>query len=299
MTDRPHRRAAVSGRASRTDREDNPFAPPPEGQPDQPWQPRQPVQQDTNGQQGGPSSAPGSSPESGSQDDASQGGDSQDGTEGQGNAPWGGRWSSQQPGRQSGGFGGQGGDSQGGLGGTGSDGGAPRGGLRWDPSDPLQRRARYALHAGIWGLFFSLLSLAPVALLLAGLSLYWGVSALRGAARTRQSGEQGHGAGASAQDIAGSAAQEPDAAPRGQGAMQQMRVAVTPQQAARSQTTAAISGLVTAVLALAVVASTFAFQMVYQDYFTCQQDALTQSSQQQCEKLLPEPLRPFLEEREG
>ena len=52
--------------------------------------------------------------------------------------------------------------------------------MRWDPTDPLQRRARYALHAGIWGLFFSLLSLPEVALLLGALSVYWGISALRG-----------------------------------------------------------------------------------------------------------------------
>jgi beta-lactamase regulating signal transducer with metallopeptidase domain len=78
---------------------------------------------------------------------------------------------------------------------------------------------------------------------------------------------------------------------------QQMRVAVTPAQAAKSQATAAIGGLVTAVLALAVVASTFAFQMAYKDYFTCQQDALTRTSAEQCQELLPENLRPFLENR--
>ncbi|MGW8380693.1 hypothetical protein [Streptomyces sp. ODS28] len=328
MTDRARRRAAASDTASREDREDNPFAPPPEGKPDQPWQPRRAAAHEGSGPEGSGAQgsgsqgtdAQGSAPQgsqgsgsqgsgshgsgsqgSGGQDSGSRGGSpdgsSQDGEQ----QPWSSRWSSRQPGRQSGGFGGQGG--QDGAGGEGP-GGAPRG-MRWDPTDPLQRRARYALHAGIWGLFFALFSLPPVALLLGALSLYWGISALRGTSATRR-GErpagQGHGK-ATAEDIAGSArAPEERGAPLGgaQGGQgQQPQVSVTPAQAAKSQASAAIGGLVTAMLTLAVVAGTFAFQMAYKDYFTCQQDALTQSSRQSCDKMLPDNLRPFLENRGG
>ncbi|OEV12309.1 hypothetical protein AN218_08925 [Streptomyces nanshensis] len=72
---------------------------------------------------------------------------------------------------------------------------------------------------------------------------------------------------------------------------------VTPAQAAKSRTTAAVSGLVTAALALAVVAATFTFQQVYSDYFTCTEDALTQSSREDCKDLLPPELRPLLQDR--
>ena len=72
---------------------------------------------------------------------------------------------------------------------------------------------------------------------------------------------------------------------------------MTPAQAAKSRTTAAISGLITASLALAVVAATFTFQAVYREYFTCTQDALTQSSREDCKDLLPSELRPLLENR--
>lgn len=67
---------------------------------------------------------------------------------------------------------------------------------------------------------------------------------------------------------------------------------MTPAQAAKAKRTAAISGLVTASLTLAIVAATFTFQSVYQDYYTCQQDALTQSSRDDCKQHLPERLRP-------
>lgn len=70
---------------------------------------------------------------------------------------------------------------------------------------------------------------------------------------------------------------------------------MTPAQAAKAKRTAAISGLVTASLTLAIVAATFTFQSVYQDYYTCQQDALTQSSRDDCKQHLPERLRPLLE----
>jgi hypothetical protein len=51
--------------------------------------------------------------------------------------------------------------------------------MRWDPTDPAQRRARYALLSGMWAFFFVLFGWSYVALLLGALALYWGISALR------------------------------------------------------------------------------------------------------------------------
>ncbi|MDN0195235.1 hypothetical protein [Streptomyces sp. S.PNR 29] len=204
--------------------EDNPFAPPPEGTPDRPWQPRRP-----------------------SGDDDSEG--SQEG----GGTPWGRQWSDRQPGRSSGGFG----ERPGGQSPEGPGGGPGGQGLRWDPTDPAQRRARYALLSGMWAFFFALFSWPYVALLLGALSLYWGISALRAKPRTPS----------------------PDAPAPAEG---------------RPQTTAAVSGLVTASLAIALVAASFTAQLVYRDYYTCVNDALTSEAKQSCTQLLPEELRGLL-----
>ncbi|MFF7891152.1 hypothetical protein ACFZDI_04275 [Streptomyces sp. NPDC007907] len=222
-------------RKGRGSQEDNPFAPPPEGTPDRPWQPRRPSGEDSQGPR-----------------------DSQDGG-GRDRSPWGSQWSDQQPGRSSGGFGerprsgpeGQGGGPQGG--------GGPA--MRWDPTDPAQRRARYALLSGMWAFFFSLFSWPYVALLLGALALYWAISSLR----------------------AGPRRTDPDSpAPEQQ------------QGGGRPQTTAAVTGLVTASLAIALVAATFTAQLVYRDYYTCTNDALTNEAKQSCSKLLPEELRGLL-----
>ncbi|WP_338896468.1 hypothetical protein WBG99_12895 [Streptomyces sp. TG1A-60] len=203
--------------------DDNPFAPPPDGAPDRPWQPRRP--------EGG------------------QGADDRDGRGG-GLAPWG-RWSDRQPGRSSGGPfgerpGGPGGSGQGPEGGPGS-------GLRWDPTDPVQRHARYSLLCGMWAFFFALFSWPYVALLLGSLAVYWAVGALRAKPRT------------------------PDPAQ-----------SATPEPSGRPQKTAAISGLVTSTLALTIVAGTFTAQFVYRDYYTCVNDSLTTASEKSCKELLPE-----------
>ncbi|MEU5313142.1 hypothetical protein [Streptomyces sp. NPDC021562] len=213
---------APSDRPKGDQRDDNPFAPPPEGTPDSPWRPRRPAGE----------------------------GDG-DGEGGQG-SPWGSQWSDRQPGRQSGGFGDRRPEG-GGPGGGGQDGGPGGPGMRWDPTDPVQRRARYALLCGMWAFFFVLFGWPYVALLLGAPAVYWGVSALR-------------------------------AKPRG----------ADETAAGRPQTTAAISGLVTASLALALVAANFTVQMVYRDYYTCVSDALTNEARQSCDHLLPEHLRPFL-----
>ncbi|WP_405732426.1 hypothetical protein OG885_17880 [Streptomyces sp. NBC_00028] len=207
--------------------DDNPFAPPPEGTPDRPWQPRRP-----------------------SGDDSSGGGDGSD-------SPWGSQWSDRQPGRSSGGgFG----DRPGGSGPEGGgSGGGPGTGMRWDPTDPTQRRARYSLLSGMWAFFFALFSWPYVALLLGALSLYWGVSALRNKPR----------------------AADPDTpAPDTSGS--------------RPQTTAAISGLVTASLAIVLVGAGFTAQLVYSDYYTCTSDALTNQAKDSCSDLLPKELRGIL-----
>ncbi|MFD5447763.1 MULTISPECIES: hypothetical protein [unclassified Streptomyces] len=210
-----------------TPQDDNPFAPPPEGSPDRPWQPRHPSGDD------------------GSQNPQGEGGRS----------PWGRQWSDRQPGRSSGGFGERPG------GGSGPEGQGGGGGPRWDPTDPAQRRARYALLCGMWALFFALFSWPYVALLLGALALYWGISALR--AKPRAATDPDHPAPAAPQD-------------------------------ARPQRTAAISGLVTSSLAVLIVAASFTAQLVYSDYYTCQNDALTSQAQQNCSKLLPEHLRDVL-----
>ncbi|MGW1779235.1 hypothetical protein ACWCQQ_08835 [Streptomyces sp. NPDC002143] len=201
--------------------DDNPFAPPPEGTPDRPWQPRRPA---------------GGAPEGG-------------------RSPWGSHWSNQQPGRSPGGFGER-------PGGGSPEGGGPGNtdpGKRWDPTDPAQRRARYALLCGMWAFFFALFGWPYVALLLGALALNWGISALRAKPRTP----------------------DPDIPP-------------TPETGARPQRTAAVSGLVTASLALALVAASFTAQLVYSDYYTCTNDALTNEAKQSCSDLLPKELKGIL-----
>ncbi|MEV7138830.1 hypothetical protein [Streptomyces tauricus] len=218
--------------------DDNPFAPPPEGTPDRPWQPRRPA-----------------------------GGQGQDGRGGQddGNSPWGSQWSDRQPGPAQGGrFGDRPGSGNSGGPGGGPDGsGGPGAGMRWDPTDPAQRRARYALLSGMWAFFFALFSWPYMALLLGALALYWSISALRAKPRSA----------------------DPDTpAPVGQGS--------------RPQTTAAISGLVTASLALAMVALTFTAQLVYRDYYTCVNDSLTHTAKKSCDTLLPDELQRLLGARD-
>ncbi|MEU5426607.1 hypothetical protein AB0H73_13510 [Streptomyces olivoreticuli] len=236
-----HDRPSLDKQPPSEEHQDNPFAPPPEGGPDQPWQPREHPEG-----RGGENS-----------DDTGEG----SGREGGQPPAWGSQWSSRQPGRHDGGFGGGPGGQRpqsGGPGGQGS-------GLRWDPTDPAQRRARYALLAGLWGFFFALFSIPQVALLLGALSVYWAISSLRAKPQAERR-------------------PDPDTPPPPPPA----------PGTARPQTTAAVSGLVMGGLSLAIVAATFAFQIVYSDYYTCVDDALTQTSRQSCETHLPKQLRPLL-----
>ncbi|MET9493207.1 hypothetical protein [Streptomyces sp. NPDC006552] len=225
-------KGSAEGEGSGQTRADNPFAPPPEDAPDRPWQPRRPEGQDSTG---------GGEPRS----------------------PWGSQWSDRQPGRaQDGRFGDR--PGSGGQGGPEGKGPGQGPGLRWDPTDPAQRRARYSILSGMWGFFFALFGWPYVALLLGALALYWSISALRAKPRTP----------------------DPDTpAP------------ATPPGATRQQTTAAVSGLVTGALALAMVASMFTAKLVYSDYFECRADALTNAADQSCDDLLPKQLRPLLGSR--
>ncbi|MFJ6431326.1 hypothetical protein [Streptomyces sp. NPDC091416] len=249
--------------------DDNPFAPPPEGRPDQPWQPRHPADGEDNGDSG-------DAPEGGSSDSR---------------PVWGSQWSSHQPGRQDGNFGGR----PTGPGGPNGQGGpeGPRGGLRWDPTDPVQRRARYSLLSGMWAFFFALFDFPEIALLLGALATYWSISALR--AKPTAPGESagptgapGTAAAAQVHDAASAPAPATGAtaaaAPQGTNYL---------QRGSRQQTTAAVSGLVTGLIALLIVATSFTVQLVYRDYYTCVNDALTKSGQLTCNDLLPKPLEPL------
>ncbi|GGY26920.1 hypothetical protein [Streptomyces omiyaensis] len=225
--------------------DNNPFAPPPEGKPDEPWQPRRPEGSDGPDGEG---SEP-SSPVTGSAD---------------------GRWSPRQPGRSSDGFG-RGPERQGGQGGGPGGQGPERPGLRWDPTDPVQRRARYAILGGMWAFFFAIFDIPELALLLGALSLYWAISSLR--AKPKPAAE---------------------VSPESQDASQPSgRPAAAPgaPNPARSMRTAAISGLVASSVALVIVGFGFTMQLVYKDFYECRDDALTHAGALACNDLLPKPLR--------
>ncbi|WP_228979931.1 hypothetical protein [Streptomyces sp. DH12] len=254
------RRTAINflPRDRQSNDDDNPFAPPPEGRPEQPWQPRRP--------------------------DGDGGGEGHDGRgdDGREGRPAWGRWSPRQPGRSSDGFGGSGGG-----------GGAPQDPsrqkrqdgpqLRWDPTDPSQRRARYALLSGMWGFFFAVFDFPELALLLGALALYWGISSLRERGRTGgRTGADVDAVTSGAPTATGSPG-TPSPAPRANAA-----------GAVRSQTTAAVSGLITGALALVIVAAMFTVQLVYREYYTCVDDALTKDGQLSCNRHLPEPLRDLI-----
>lgn len=239
--------------------DNNPFAPPPDGRPDQPWQPRR--------------------PSSGNDSSDGDGQSGQDGPERGSGSGWGSQWSSRQPGRSSGGgFGGRPGPGPGQNGPEGSGGPGGPGGLRWDPTDPAQRRARYALLSGMWAFFFALFDFPEIALLLGALALYWSISSLRAKPQHRVSA-----------DALTTGGTPPNAPPPPAHAP-----ASAAASSSRPQITAAVSGLVMASIALMIVAASFTAQLVYRDYYTCVNDALTKSGQLACNEELPEPLRGVL-----
>jgi hypothetical protein len=273
----------------RTSEEDNPFAPPPEGQPDQPWRPRYPQgPEDAQAPQGSPGSQ---GPESGGQQPDGRERDEQ-------SSRWGSQWSGRQPGRQSRGFGeppptpeGRGGrngdrDRNGGVG----------GGRRWDPTDPGQRHARYAVLAGMWGVFAGLLGWEWLGLLLGALSLYWGISALRGGPKTGDGGRDAARRSRLVAQLEGRAPEPPPspAPPPGPATGTGTGPAAGSD---RPQLAAAVAGIVLAAASLLIVATTYTVQFVYKDYYDCVDDALTAPSREACEDLLPSQIRPFLTEQ--
>ncbi|MEW2634623.1 hypothetical protein AB0903_24020 [Streptomyces sp. NPDC048389] len=261
MPDRRRRTNLLLPRERQSTDDSNPFAPPPEGRPDQPWQPRHPSSNDDS---------------SSDASDAS-GSDDSDRGSGSGRGGGGGRWSSRQPGRSSGGgFGGRPGSRQNDPNGKGGQTGP--GGLRWDPTDPVQRRARYALLSGMWAFFFALFDFPEIALLLGALAMYWSISSLRAKPGSRATSDAVTGGGT-----------PPNAPPQPQHAP-----GSAPAASNRPQITSAVSGLVMASLALLIVAASFTAQLVYRDYYTCVDDALTRSAQLACNEELPEPLRDVL-----
>lgn len=224
--------------------ERNPFAPPPADAPDRPWQPR-PAQQPHRHQ---PSDGSGD----GSGSDSGDGQD--DDTRVPPPHPWSpgyrGGWSEpQQP--------------------------------RFDPTDPVQRRARYALSAGMAGLFCAITSMPYVALLLGALALYWGVSALRSGGATAAPAATG-GSGPSGSPAAG-----PTANPHALGTARIAGWTQPQPQSARPQLPAALGGLLTGGVALLFTLSLFGAQLYYHDYVTCRRDALTTEAAANCADLAP------------
>ncbi|MFF8956410.1 hypothetical protein [Streptomyces sp. NPDC014894] len=267
MPDRRRRTDLLLPRERQSTDDNNPFAPPPEGKPDQPWQPRQPSNGSSDQSGSGSGSGSGSDSGSGSSDGSS---DDRGGRGG-----WGSQWSSRQPGRSSGGgFGGRPGPNAP-NGGQQGPGGTPPG-PRWDPTDPTQRRARYALLSGMWAFFFAVFDFTEIALLLGALALYWSISSLRGKAGDGRKG-------------AADATAAPAPAPTGAAG-----AAGPGRLSNRSQRTAAITGLVMGGIALAIVAAAFTAQLVYRDFYTCERDALTKDAQLSCNEKLPEPLRDLI-----
>jgi hypothetical protein len=261
--------------------DDNPFAPPPKGTPDRPWQPRRPAARGEDGEEHG-----GDGPANGDRWSSEQPAPHKGGGSG-GSGPFGTRPGGPPPGPGAGRPpGGPGPDGQGG------GPGRPQGvGPRFDVTDPVQRRARYALLTGMWGLFFGLYGMAQVALLLGALALYWGISSLRGKAKPPAAQAD------PARGDALSAWQAPKQTPQSQAAR-------TPGGRPRAQSpygsgqykpqfTAALCGTIAGSLALAIVVATFSFQLAYKDYFGCVGNALTQPARQSCSDLLPPPLRHY------
>ncbi|MDH6140779.1 MULTISPECIES: hypothetical protein [Kitasatospora] len=218
--------------------ERNPFAPPPQDAPEQPWQPRLPQQ--AGNAAGGRADG-----------DGEAGGEQPGGEPGTGQGrppvppphPWSPNW--------------QGG---GGPGWPTPPQGPPQ--PKFDPTDPVHRRARYALTSGMAALFSGLYGLQELALLFGALALYWGVSALRAGTKAPAATEPGN---------------PPATPPAGWPYAQR----------SRPQVPAALGGLLTGGVAVALVLGSFLLQLAYQPYYTCVNDALTVQASQSCDNLAP------------
>ena len=141
---------------------------------------------------------------------------------------------------------------------------------------------------GMWAFFFALFDFPEIALLLGALALYW---ASAHCAPKQPSGPHRRRPAAATRPRALREVPRAAAAPTG-GRARPLRPRGSP---ARPQITAAVSGLVTASLALLIVAAaTFTVQLVYRDYYTCVNDSLTKTGQLSCNDELPDSLVPGL-----
>jgi hypothetical protein len=279
----------------------DPFAPPPKDAPDRPWQPRGRATERPQGAQapGGADGSEGSGDPGASGGSGSAGG--QTGSGGQGGSgdpgsrpdnrwyppqgqpgrpqippphPWSPGYQGQQPPRPY---------------------APPPQGPRFDPSDPVQRKARYALLSGMWGIFFMILGVPDLTLVLASLALYWSISALRGTAKPAVSAlERLVGPGTPQGPQPPQPVQSPQAsppspfagpagapgAPYAPGAP--FAPGFSPARPARPQVPAATGGLIASIVGLSLFFGAFGVQMYYKNYYDCQNDALTQTVYQTC-----------------
>jgi hypothetical protein len=137
----------------------------------------------------------------------------------------------------------------------------------------------------MWAFFFALFDIPQIALLLGALAVYWGASSLRNK-------PQQPGSGATAVSGTGGGSGAPSSVPARTTSANNPAPG-SAQAPNRQQTTAAVSGLVTAGLALAIVAATFTVQLTYRDYYTCVSDSLTKAGQLSCNDQLPHSLVPL------
>ncbi|MCX4748571.1 hypothetical protein OG455_24150 [Kitasatospora sp. NBC_01287] len=221
--------------------ERNPFAPPPEDAPDQPWRPRLPQGHSDAGHDG----EDGSRPAGEGRPPASPAGRPPVPPPHPWSPNWQGGggpgWPDRQPGPQQ---------------------------PRFDPNDPQHRRSRYALMSGMAALFCGLWGILSLALLFSVLAMYWGVGALRSGGRDAAPG---------AERGPEQAADQQPGAPTGWPYTQR----------SRPQLPAALGGLLTGGVALALVLGSFALDVAYRPYFTCVNDALTSAGEQSCADLAP------------
>lgn len=172
---------------------------------------------------------------------------------------------------------------------------------RFDPSDPVQRRARYALLSGMWGIFFLILGVPDLTLLLGALALYWSVSSLRGTAKTPGAGQAGSIFAAPAEKSqtpsAPPAAEPPPfgtapgSGPGQQGAYPPPYLGGQyPPYPTKPQLPAAVGGLIASVVGLALVATIFGVQLYYKSFYDCQSNSLTKATYNSCATTVrPEP----------
>jgi hypothetical protein len=236
--------------------ERNPFAPPPQDAPDQPWRPRLP-----QGRSGGTSEG---APEDGEQPTA-QGRPSRPPVPPP--HPWSPNW-------------------QGGGGPGWPDRPQAPQQPKFDPTDPRHRRSRYALMSGMASLFCGMDGFMPLALLFGSLALYWGVNALRTGGQ--ESTSAAAAAGAPSATLPGARGAESAPEPTAADPRTAAPAGWPYTQRSRPQVPAALGGLITGGVAVALVLGSFALQVVYRPYYTCVNDALTSVGTQSCSGLAPQ-----------